>query len=590
MDTNNQEGVDVLFKRELIKNNSEQVKTIILPSLVVGVVFSYMAYGSEEVSLITILVWLSIFITISLLRFFVLKTLNYKEDAALIDKIIKLMTLLLLLQGLSYSASIVFFSHYSFSEKVVQTLLLLGMTAGAVGTTGGYKKFYLTLNLPIVICLSLAWLITDIPELEFKLQVAIAVMICLFFRVQVNLAKTTAYFTEQTIISRVNEKTLNQDLSKALDKVTTASESKTRFLASASHDLRQPIHTLQLLSTAISMGDLNPKTERIASQMNLALENLASQMDGLLDISKLDAGIITKNIRSFDLLPFISRLSNEYQEEAKAKDIEFVFKHDTKTALVNTDSEQLERIIRNLLSNAIKYTHKGKIVLLLQEKENSWLLQFNDSGIGISDDEKEKIFEEFYQISNPERDRQQGLGLGLAIVKRLVDLLEIPMNIESELGKGTQITLEIQQGLLNEPNNSYQKAEDKIDTHDSLKGIKVLCLDDEVAVRDALSELFDSFGWDVMLCKDIPEVKEVLKSFTPDVMLADFRLVADITGIEAIKIARKQIEDLPALLISGDTAPERLKQAQDAGIKLLHKPVKPKLLKEEILKIVKHGS
>jgi len=575
------EDKQTLFKKELLTANSDQSRTVILPVLLTAVIFSYMAYDSFSIYLI--IVWAAIFIGFCLFRYFTFNSLPNRDDLTL-DRKIKIVIIMMIIQGINYSASLIFFPSYSLSERVIQTLFLLGMISGSVATTCGYSKFFFSLNIPIVFSLSSFWLFTNFDGVGFGLRASIALMILLYFRVQMSLAKNAQSFLEQTIEMNFKERELNDELSKTLRQAVDASKSKTRFLASASHDLRQPIHTLQLLSAALSMQPLDKKSNKIADQMDSAIGNMASQMDGLLDISKLDAGIIEKNESVFDLIPFLERISDEFTIEAEKKNIHFKNTLNLKVALTKTDSEQLERIVRNLFSNAVKYTQQGEILLSLKDYECSWQLKIKDTGIGIAEEEKERVFEEFYQVANPERDRKQGLGLGLAIVHRLTELLSIPIAVESTLNKGTTVTIKLPYEKFDDiPISTVTQNEN---SQQPLVGVKVLCLDDEVAVRDALLELFEGFGCEIQLCKDIHEVRETLKHFKPDIMLADFRLVGGNTGIEAIEAARKVIPNLPALLISGDTAPERLKQADEAGIKLFHKPVKPFLLEKEIANLL----
>jgi len=566
---------------EVLWHVSRTGVSLIPPIIVTAVIFGSFLY--TQVDNVLLVTWLIIYISFPFYRRYIVETLPYKTHISY-EKRVSWLIILGIAGGLNYASTTLWFSHMSTSQQTILTLYLLGCVSASTATTAGFRPLFLSLNLPITLALVAVWIFFPKAQLDVFSKILIAFMMVLYFFVQYGIAKKVFEFFVDHIKSRNREKRLNEELQDAFDRVTASSNSKTRFLASASHDLRQPIHTLQLLSAALSMQALDKKSNKIAVQMDAALDNMASQMDGLLDISKLDAGIIEKDESIFDLIPFLERISCEFEGEFKRKGLSFEYAVNAETALTKTDREQLERVIRNLLSNAVKYTQQGKVKLSLEYEKNSWQIELKDTGIGIAEEDKERVFEEFYQVANPERDRTQGLGLGLAIVRRLNDLLNIAMTIESTLGVGTTLNLEL-------PYERFDGVIESCEVHTeggnlSLKGVKVLCLDDEVAVRNALLELFEGFGCEVQLCRDIAEIQATLKNYVPDILLADFRLVGNRTGIEAINIARQTIPNLPALLISGDTAPERLQQAEKAKIKLLHKPVKPQILKAEILKLL----
>jgi len=543
------------------------------------------SFAYNDIPTIYLFYWFIIFVNYTFFRVYFFR--RYLTDTSIsIVKRLHIATLFPFLNACLIASSLLLFPYLSVSEKAIQTLLLLGLTSGSVATSSEYKPHYIAFNLPVVGGLIYAWISMGQEGNSSWQNIALIIGILIYFLINHSLFNRSFNFYAKAIRIKNQQIKLNQKLNQAYEEVKNASESKTRFLASASHDLRQPIHTLQLLSAALSMQKINGNGNKIAQQIDDALDNLASQMDGLLDISKLDAGIVQKVEKATDLVPLCERLAKEFEAESTSKGLEFKHFLSVKSAYTLTDTEQLERVLRNLLTNAVKYTHEGLINLHLNDKQEYWELQISDTGVGIPEEEKVRIFEEFYQVSNPERDHQKGLGLGLAIVKRLTKLLDISIDFESKVNHGTTFSIRLPKYEFIE-SEVPQKHKGKPVNAFLLSSIKVLCVDDDLAIRNAMKELFSkSLGCEAYICRDIAEVREILQSCKPDIMLADFRLEGHQTGIEAIATAREIIPNLPALLISGDTAPERLKQAEQVGIKLLHKPLKPNRIKSEIRQLL----
>ncbi len=566
---------DESINEALLNVLAKQATLVPAPVFLTASVYSYFIYG--DLPKIIWVSWVAILVMIVVVRIIVLPklpTLVHIEQR----KRMQIAIVLSLINGCIHGLSLIFFPYFSLAERSVQTLIQLGLTAGSVATTAGYKPFFLTFNIPMVLPIALMWGITPYEGSSVLAQVGISALVLLFFSVQISLANNYFSFFKDSIRIRNERKLLNVQLNNALEKAVLASESKTRFLASASHDLRQPIHTLQLFGTALSMRPLDNKSTEIVGHMEFAIENLASQMDSLLDISKLDAGLIAKKISTLDLTFFLERVCAEMEPIANEKKLKLLYHCENNETFTQTDAEQFERIVRNIISNAIKYTEQGEITVnLIEQQSGYWEFSVSDTGIGIAKEELNKVFEEFYQVGNQERDRNAGLGLGLAIVQRLCHFLDISFSFNSILGKGTTATFLLPKTSADINNRENQK-------HlGSLNGLNILAIDDESSVRAALKALLEEMGCNVCLAATIQDAIELLTPET-DVVLADLRLTGDENGINAIEKIRKLHPDTPAILISGDTAPERLRQADKAGIDMLHKPVKASDLKAAILK------
>jgi two-component system, sensor histidine kinase len=297
-------------------------------------------------------------------------------------------------------------------------------------------------------------------------------------------------------------------------------------------------------------------------------------MDGLfsalLDISKLDAGVVAVEKQAFAIGPVLERLCRDHQEEAKAKGVLLVLKRCN--AIVYTDPVLIERVLRNLVSNAARYTDRGRIVIGCRRRGEAIAVQVIDTGRGIPLDEQKRVFQEYYQLGNPQRDSTNGLGLGLAIVRRLTSLLECGLSLHSELGRGSRFEVTIP---LAEHQSPIVEPEPSMASLAPAKG-RVVVVDDEPAVLDATQSLLTGWGYDVVAVSGGDEAISHLSAdpAKPTLILCDYRLRDGESGLVVIeRIRAKYNEKIPAILITGDTAPDRLAEAKASGLLLLHKPV-----------------
>jgi signal transduction histidine kinase/AmiR/NasT family two-component response regulator len=369
-------------------------------------------------------------------------------------------------------------------------------------------------------------------------------------------------------------------LQEALKSAEQASRAKTQFLAAASHDLRQPLHALSFLTAALDMRPLDAPARDILHRMADALEDLSLEFDMLLDMSKLDAGLVPISAAAFEVLPFLERIAQPFVPGAQARALGFEVCGD-RGIYVNTDRALLERVVRNLLDNAFKYTPQGSVRVTCGVHDGRCRIDVADTGIGIPEHEQEHVFEEFYQLGNPERDRRKGLGLGLSIVRRLANLLGLQLAMDSRLAHGTTFSLELE--AVSAPERAEIRAP-RVSTE--LRERQVLLLDDEAAPRDALRAYLESLGCRVSVAGTMAEAAALAMLEEPDIVLADFRLRRGETGLEVIRRLRESRPGLPAIIVTGDTAPERLAQFEGTGIEVLHKPVVPTRLVESMVALL----
>lgn len=488
----------------------------------------------------------------------------------------RMATALNAMNGLAHSLGLLFFGQQALLPLAIATLLLVGLCAGSIATTVGSRPLFLAYMLPVMGGLVLRWLIAAAAPGEQPFALAIAFILALFGVVLNSLANDSFRLFCDSFAIRLQQTGLNRELRSALQQAEAASRAKTRFLASASHDLRQPIHTLSLFAASLSLRPLDPTTRDISHHIDLALESLSLQLDALLDMSKLDAGVVQAHPERFDLAALACRLARQYEPIAAVKGLQLACQA-ASGAFVSSDPALLSRVVGNLLDNAIKYTATGNIGLSVSVHGGLAVLAVEDHGIGIPESEQARVFEEFYQVDNPERDRSKGLGLGLSIVGRMVQLLGVRLEMVSRQGRGTAFYLMFPLTPAPEAPAAPAPPADS-----ELAGCHCLVVDDEEGVRHGMRTLLEALGARVTLAEGETDALLVADCDKPDLLLSDFRLRGNQSGIALITKLRALRPGMPALLISGDTSPERLREARAANITLLHKPVLPHQLRQAL--------
>ncbi|MCW5619140.1 MAG: hybrid sensor histidine kinase/response regulator [Nitrosomonas sp.] len=371
---------------------------------------------------------------------------------------------------------------------------------------------------------------------------------------------------------------LRQKSDQARKAAEQANAAKTRFLAAASHDLRQPIHALNLFFAELSDRVRNAETNTLLTRIEESINAINSMLNALLDVSKLDAGVVRPDVKSTGLAEMFARLEAEFAPIAQENHNAFRIRNTQ--LVVRSDPVMLERILRNLIGNALRYTEHGRVLVAARSRGNTVQIQVLDNGPGIPEDQLGNVFIEFYQLNNPARDRRKGLGLGLAIVKRLVNLLKHNIKAASNLNRGCCFTITAPKAYVRE-SISNGNLIDPVQTY-SFDGRAVLVLDDDIDILKGMHGLLTRWGCKVVTACSLDETFEKLAAdrMNPELLIVDYRLSGNISGIEAAKKLQAQLAyPLPVLLITGDTGPERLREADASGYQLLHKPVQPAKLR-----------
>lgn len=366
-------------------------------------------------------------------------------------------------------------------------------------------------------------------------------------------------------------KHIENELREAYREAEKADRAKTRFLAAASHDLRQPLQAISMFAGALKVSLEEGNSRDLVARIQECVGGANELLEALLDVSRLDAGVLTPRPSDFIACDLMERIELEFNAQAKEKRL--ALRIVPSTAIMHTDQALLHRIVGNLVANAVRYTDRGRILLGCRLRGQFLRFEIWDTGPGIEPDSRERIFEEFFQIGNPERDRQRGLGLGLAIVRRLAALLRLSVTLDSRPGKGSVFRVDVPLA----PTQDYLAQPEPATTANksALAGRTIMVIDDDPMQVDALSSLLAGWGCKVMAANDVAGARQALDAgMVPDAILADYRLRMGETGAEAVSVVRRAAgADIPGVIVTGDTEPARLMKAANSGMALLAKPV-----------------
>ncbi|NQX88224.1 MAG: hybrid sensor histidine kinase/response regulator [Halioglobus sp.] len=567
--------------KELLKQWGIQVKQSPAPVIVAMAMVAYMA--SQYVAAWYWASWLLCVIIVQAVRYSVYLGLPDRTDVP-IEIRVRRVVRINLVGTLLHSLSLVWFPLFTPFQAAVQSILLVGMSmgmgmgmgmgVGAVMISAGYATVARAHAFFGLVPLCGLWVWSGLFGPGGGIALILGLLGFGYMALLLRISENMLELYEESSETR-------SQLETALENAEAAGRSKTRFLASASHDLRQPMHALSLFSAALATRDLEDDTSEIAHNINASVEALSCELDGLLDISRLDAGIVTVNRYPVCLAMLLRRLVQDFSALASQRCVR-IHIESPPIAPADTDGVLFERIVRNLISNAINHNTDCDLILKVQGVDEHWHVELKDTGQGIDSSEQAKIFEEFYQLENPERDRAQGLGLGLSIVRRLSALLDACMEFESTPGRGTTFGFKLVaiEGRIDCAEPSDTSVTDLI----LLQSLVVLVVDDEISVRTGMRALLGNLGCKVLAADDMQSALALAQHEQPDIVLADFKLRDEHSGLEVIRRLQAVYHDLPAVVISGDTAPECLQEIGSAHIPLLIKPVLIGPLKSTIIR------
>jgi len=473
------------------------------------------------------------------------------------------------------SAVFLFNAPESLGHQVFLITIIINLSTVRIVSAMYYLPLFYVYSAPMMLALVVRFAMEGTP-----VDLALALLMAWSFLASIMFAK----IINKSMRSEKRLRHESHELTEALQLKTVEAQqammAKSRFLAAASHDLRQPLHALSLFVDVLKESKSSIERSELFSRIELSLDALRKLFDALLDVSRLDAKVVKPEYSHFDLAELLREQAEEFRPAADK--MKLSLKVHAKKAVVVSDRLLLVRIVRNLISNALRYTDSGGILLSARSRGDRVLLQVWDTGIGIPQESQEQIFIEFQQLHNSHRDRTQGLGLGLALVQRLCQLLDHPLSLCSQPGKGSVFSISLPRGsasLL----SSKQVA--PVSHSWDLNGRRILVIDDEYEILHAMQTLLSKWGCDVITADSLEDALDKLdkSGVVPELILSDLRLRDKRTGIEAMDEVREKFGlSIPGILITGDTDPEQLMIAKQSDYKLLQKPVQPAHLRTVI--------
>ncbi len=452
---------------------------------------------------------------------------------------------------------------------VFMYVIVVGLASGSVMLTTYWLPALFAYGVPSIFGVILDLFLRDIPQ-----KYSISLLFIVFFLMTVRIAKginKTAYDVIRLQFENVD---LIEELEKEKNKAEAASRAKTHFLASANHDLRQPVHALSLLVHGLQRELTTAQGKLLFLRLERSVKSLGNLLESLLDLSRLDADAIKVTPTYFSISPLATQLLAEYLPTASEKGLRFSVR--PCEGLLYTDKTLLERLLRNLLNNAFSYTETGGVLLSFRPRGKDILIEVWDSGLGIPPKEQERIFSEFYQLETPMRDQTKGLGLGLSICQRIAKLIGSKIELKSRMDSGSvfRLRLELASKHIQIPHTASTQKQTI-----PLKGKKLLLIDDDVEVLQAMIQVIRNWEMTPIAARTSGEALMLLEEsrMSPDAILCDHRLEHEASGLDAIKAIRTRYP-APAIMITGDTAPENIQAIQATGLPILHKPLTPEKL------------
>lgn len=466
-------------------------------------------------------------------------------------------------------ASYVFLKQTNNYGHVLWLVGIIGNVVSSMPFLSYWYPSFFAYVLPGATSIPIILFMYDIPEYQ-----ALSILTVLAPAFAIVLAYSIHFFIIESIALRIQNTDLVKRLEQEKENAERSDRAKSKFLATASHDLRQPLQALSLYLDTLASRLNNKGQYEILGKLQQSEQALSHLLNALLDISKLDAGNLTFQKQAIACQDLMYNLSTELMPQFEAKQIQFRLRFCN--AFVYSDPTSLTRIIRNLLKNALRYTPQGSVLFAARYRAQYIEFQIWDTGVGIPKDKQSEIFDDFVQLHNYERHQNQGLGLGLSIVKRLATLLEHPLKLRSELNKGSVFSIQVPIAEAPMDNMTESIATAAPCLSNTTESKTILLIEDQDEVLDATVVLLEGWGYTVISAHDLDEIMVKINTnfIYPDVIISDYRLSPPMTGIDVIQHLHAFYEDnIPAVIITGDTSPEILTIFKMANIPVLHKPI-----------------
>ena len=489
-----------------------------------------------------------------------------------------------MLGGMAGGAAALLFHAAPELEYAYLTMVVCGWCAAGLAVSGAVPVAFYGFVVFFLAPLTAGWVLSDNTD-----ALLVATLLVLFIFLLTTYARDNAQLVGRALRMRFENEELVRRLQvregeaqAARERAEAANLSKSAFLAAASHDLRQPLHALSLLLSTLQERTREPEASALLAKIATSADSLDTLFKGLLDLSRLDAGSVTPENKPVALGPLLLRLENDFRPLAQAKGLAFACA--ASNAWVTSDQDMLERLLRNLLDNAVKYTERGRIEIGVEADAARVQIKVRDTGIGIDPRHRERIFEEYYQIRNPERNRRRGIGLGLAIVKRTCELLGHAIRVESEPGRGSAFELELTRcapapGSPSEDDRSIGRSTE------SLRGLVVVVVDDDAEVQEATRTLLEGWACRPVVCASSAEALSELErqGLKPEAVLADYRLAGAENGLDAIGRLYQRYGDIPAAIVTGELNAVDLEVPDSMPVVVMQKPLRASDVRDWLL-------
>ena len=467
---------------------------------------------------------------------------------------------------------------------------LFGVVMGGLNLTAVYKPSFYGFVLPALVPLIVRVALVG-DSVHFFIAVVLGVVLgfVVGFGHRLNDVLTrslTIRYENLDLIGELKDRTRAAVDARAA--AESANRAKSQLLAAASHDLRQPLHALGLYAAALAARARDTEVAPLVANVQGGIAALELQFGQLLDLSRLEAGVLQPDCRDVELGPLIVRVTAEFVPQAAARGLALRVPRTSLT--VRTDPVLLERIVGNLVANAVRYTRRGGVVVGARRRGRDAAIVVADSGVGIEASDLPRVFEEFYQVADARQaSARKGMGLGLAIVRRFADLLGHHIEVASEPGRGSRFTLVLPRGVARRATRRPSVASAAPPRFDRLAGRLIAVLDDDPAAIDAMRALFSTWHAEVAGATRVEDLLDAIGQVGryPDLAVADLRLAGAATGIDAIARLRDEFGTaIPAMIVSGDTSLAAAALVRDAGLSLLAKPVDPIALQSAACELI----
>ena len=473
------------------------------------------------------------------------------------------------------SSALLFMDFSAPNSAIFLTLVMSGTVAGGMAALSLFPPAFYFFSL---ICLvPLAYQFYDQGGELYIFSVFITLFLIMYFSYARNM--------HATLTTSIRQRFENTALLEKLSEQTLISEQanldKSRFLAATSHDLRQPLHSLGLFLHVLKEKLSTPEQKQLMEQTEKSQRVLSEQLNSIIDITRIDAGELHIDKQPIQLKNFIDDVVGEFS--LSAEKMNCTIRSQVTNDWTTTDRVLLARIVRNFISNVIQHCPNSTLVIESRRHDNNIELLFTDDGPGLSETDHKVIFSEFYQLNNPERDRNKGLGLGLSIVKRLTNLLNMKLVLQSQKGKGStfSITLPL---FISVDSSDNTETQHEIENQRDVAGLFIVVVDDASENLAAMHALLTLWECEVLMASSEGELMKEFRSAdypVPDMLLVDYRLREERTGFEVIAAVRKHFDQtIPAAIITGDTTIGLMSKLTTENCRILYKPLSTKALQK----------